>query len=115
MSAPQTIEELLAEMGTPDYPLPPAPPWHVDDIHNCSYGWTDGKTWGVCNCEDPAHPWPPREPGDGPRDCQCFGCHEHEPRWERGKVRGCEYKDHHCDDCHEHQRCTIAECGFWKP
>lgn len=111
----KTINELLEEMGTPNYPLPAAPSWHVDDMHNCSYGWTDGETWGLCNCEDPAHPWPLRVPGDGPRDCSCFGCHDHEPRWERGKLKGCEYKDHHCDMCHEHKLCSISECGFWKP
>ena len=62
--------------------------------------------------EAAAHPWPARVPGDGPRDCACYGCEGHVPRWERGKLMGCEYKDHHCDDCHEHQRCTVPECGF---
>lgn len=107
----KTINDLLEEFGTPDHPMPIAPPWHVDDPHSCTHGWTDGTTWSICDCEDPANPWPPRIQGDGPRDCSCFGCMD-QPRRERGKVPGCEYKDHHCDMCHEHRRCTIAECGF---
>lgn len=108
-----TLEELLAER--PDGPCPDAPAWHVES-RGCYYGWiSGGTTWILCDCEDPAHPWPPRELGDGPRDCECFGCHDHEPRWERGKLKNCEYKDHHCDMCHEHGHCTIAACGFWRP
>ena len=109
-----TIEDLLKEDGEPEGPLPAAPPWHVDS-HACQHGWIRcgvRPEWILCNCEDPASPWPPRDPDDGPRDCSCFGCESHEPRWERGKLRGCEYKAHHCDDCHEHQRCTISACGF---
>lgn len=112
----KTINELLEEYGKPDEPMPEAPPWHVDGIHNCAHGWIIGgepPTWGICDCEDPATPWPPRVIGDGPRDCQCFGCHCHVPRYERGKLAECEYKDHHCDNCHENRRCTIMECGFW--
>jgi len=110
-----TIEDLLKELGEPEGPLPAAPPWHVDS-HACLHGWiSHGATpeWLLCDCEDPAAPWPARVPGDGPRDCACFGCEAQKPRWERGKLKGCEYKDHHCDDCHAHQRCTISACGFW--
>lgn len=106
----KTIDELLAEFGTPDGPPPIAPPWHVES-YACHHGWIIGGTeWGICNCEDPANPWPQRSPGDGPRDCACFGCEGHEPRYERGRIKSCEYKNHHCDDCHENRRCTI--CGF---
>lgn len=108
----KTINELLEESGTPEGPPPVAPPWHIPS-DNCRHGWIiGGDTWGVCDCEDPANPWPPRVPGDGPRDCRCFGCVDHEPRHERGRIADCEYKDHHCDNCHEHRRCTVAECGF---
>lgn len=115
----KTIEDLLKEFGEPDGPMPAPPPWHVDDddSHSCPHGWIiGGVEWGICDCEDPAHPWPPRVPGDGPRDCVCFGCMDHKPRHERGRIRACEYTDHHCDDCHEHERCTIESCGFgaWK-
>ena len=91
-----------------------APPWHIDDPDHCAHGWTDGTQWGVCDCEDPANPWPSRVPGDGPRDCMCFGCHDHQPRHERGRLTRCEYKDHHCEDCHENQHCTAMECRFWR-
>lgn len=110
-----TIDEILKEDGMPADPLPPAPPWHVDDRHNCGYGWIamgEQPHWLACNCENPADLWPARVPGDGPRDCQCFGCEGHEPRWERGKLKECEYKDHHCENCHEHRHCTIPACGF---
>ena len=107
-----TINDLLEEFGTPAYPMPIPPPWHVDDSHNCAHGWTDGTKWGVCDCEDPANPWPSRAPGDGPRDCRCFGCEGRQPRHERGRIAACEYKDHHCDDCHEHRRCTLVGCDF---
>jgi hypothetical protein len=108
--AAQTIEELIAEFNDrPSTECPPAPPWHVDS-HACFHGWIQGGSWILCDCEDPDHPWPARAPGDGPRDCSCFGCMDHQPRWERGKLVACEYKDHHCPDCHEHKRCTI--CGF---
>lgn len=107
--------ELLAADGTPDEPLPPAPPWHVDS-HACLHGWIEcapDPAWLICDCEDPANPWPARVIGDGPRDCACFHCMGHKPRRERGKIALCEYKDHHCEDCHEHRRCSIAACGFW--
>jgi hypothetical protein len=113
----ETIEDLLKEAGEPDGELPPAPPWHVEsESHACLYGWIRygaKPEWILCNCEDPASPWPARVPGDGPRDCACFGCQDHEPRWERGKLAACEHKDHHCQWCHEQRRCSIAECGFW--
>lgn len=115
----KTIEDLLKEFGEPDGPMPAPPPWHVDDddSHSCPHGWIiGGVEWGICDCEDSAHPWPPRVPGDGPRDCVSFGCMDHKPRHERGRISACEYTDHHCDDCHEHERCTIESCGFdaWK-
>jgi hypothetical protein len=114
-----TIEELLEEWGRPEGPCPPAPPWHVESTgaHGCHYGaisYEDPPVWVLCDCEDPAHPWPARVPGDGPRDCGCFGCNDHEPRSERGKIANCEHKDHHCIFCHERSLCTIPECGFWK-
>ena len=113
MATPPTIDDLLKEMGTPDGPPPVAPPWHVDDPHHCAHGWTDGMTWGVCDCgRDPAKPWPQRAPGDGPRDCTCFGCNDYQPRYDRGRIANCEYKDHHCGNCHETQRCTATACGF---
>ena len=111
----QTIEDILKEAGEPDGELPPAPPWHVES-YACLHGWISygvKPEWLLCDCEDPANPWPARVPGDGPRDCACFGCQEHAPRWKRGKLAACEYKDHHCEMCHEHRRCTIAACGFW--
>jgi len=110
-----TIEDLLKELGEPEGPLPAVPLWHVDS-HACFHGWISygaKPEWLLCDCEDPAAPWPARVPGDGPRDCACFGCEAHKPRSERGKLKGCEYKDHHCDNCHEHRRCTISACGFW--
>jgi hypothetical protein len=108
MTETMNIEDIV---GTPDHPKPAPPPWHVDDPYNCAHGWTDGTTWGACDCEDPSNPWPPRAAGDGPRDCRCYGCNG-VPRRDRGTIAACEYKDHHCDDCHEHRRCTIAECAF---
>ena len=80
----ETINDLLAEFGTPDGPPPVAPPWHVES-YACLHGWIvggrsrsrpiiGGVEWGICDCEDPANPWPPRAPGDGPQDCACFGC-----------------------------------------
>lgn len=109
----KTMEELLEELGRPDYPMPEAPPWHVDDVDNCAHGWIiGGDKWGVCDCENPAEPWPLRVQGDGPRDCNCFGCHEHKPRHERGRIAGCEYKDHHCDYCHETGLCSLVECEW---
>lgn len=106
------LDDLLKELGTPDYPAPIAPSWHVDS-YNCSHGWIiGGVEWGLCDCENPADPWPPRGQGDGPRDCQCFYCADHKPRHQRGRLVNCEYKNHHCDDCHEHRLCTIALCGF---
>jgi hypothetical protein len=110
----KTIEELLLEDGVPEGALPPAPPWHVDS-DACQHGWIRMGTkpeWILCDCEDPANPWPARLPGDGPRDCSCFGCQDHEPRWERGKLSSCEHKDHHCPYCHDQRRCTIPACGF---
>lgn len=109
-----TIEDILKEAGMPSEQLPPAPSWHID-ASVCQYGWIEygvEPAWLLCNCEDPANPWPPRSPGDGPRDCRCFACEGHEPRWERGKLKDCEYKDHHCDYCHTKGLCTIAACGF---
>lgn len=109
-----TIDELLAEIGEPDHPCPPAPAWHVD-TDACQHGWiTDiPPRWILCDCEDPANPWPVRDPSDGPIDCSCYGCLDHEPRWERGKLNNCEYKDHHCEWCHNDNLCTTAEC-LWK-
>jgi hypothetical protein len=113
MTTEKPVGGLLEDFGTPDGPPPVAPPWHDADSDVCRHGWIiGGAEWGVCDCEDPSHPWPPRLPGDGPRDCQCFFCEGHKPRHERGKIAQCEHKDHHCADCHEHRRCTIAECGF---
>lgn len=107
-----TIDEILAEFGTPAGPPPSAPSWHVES-HACLHGWIiGGVEWGSCDCEDPANPWPPRVLGDGPRDCMCFACEGHTPRHERGRIAGCEYKQHHCEDCHANKRCTIAECVF---
>src|SRR5437762_1539536 len=107
-----TINDLLEEFGRPDGPMPEAPPWHVDSS-SCQQGAIIGGTeWGICDCEDPSHPWPPRAVDDGPRDCVCCGCNGHKPRHARGRIAACEYKKHHCDDCHENRRCTVVGCGF---
>lgn len=112
----------------PDGPCPPAPPWHVDSPA-CLHGWIgESRTlgmpadetvinkpaWLLCDCEDPANPWPARQPTDGPRDCACAICHGHEPRSERGRLDGCENRDHHCDSCHGRRLCTTTECAFTK-
>lgn len=109
-----TLKNILEGDDPPLGLLPSAPPWHVESLA-CLHGWIRGGTpteWITCDCEDPANPWPARNLGDGPRDCACFHCEGHIPRWERGCLAQCEYKDHHCDDCHAHQRCTITMCGF---
>lgn len=114
-----TIEDFEDLIPTPETPLPPAPAWHVDS-RACPHGWivghaTEGggvaSAWGVCDCEDPAHPWPPRASVDGPRDCGCHACDRHQPRWERGRLARCEHRDHHCAYCHERGACTRLECA----
>lgn len=98
----------------PTDPQPGAPPWHIES-HACDHGWighADKPYWLVCDCEDPANPWPVRESADGPVDCTCAICLGHKPRWMRGKLEGCEYKNHHCPNCHEGRLCTVVECGF---
>jgi hypothetical protein len=99
-------------------PCPLAPAWHVES-DACQHGWeslgvTNGSPMG-CDCEDPAHPWPARVAGDGPRDCDCSCCSGYTPRWERGKLAHCEYKYHHCGSCHERGLCTAIACQDLPP
>lgn len=97
---------------TPKEPLPPPPAHHVaDDYGHCKYGWihlSDPPRWRLCDCEDPAEPWPPRSQTDGPRDCECYLCGG-KPRRDRGRAP-CEHADHHCEECHEHGICTTLAC-----
>lgn len=98
----------------PAGPCPPAPSWHVES-DACRHGWVslrdDGPAWLLCDCENPADPWPARLPTDGPRDCECAICYGR-PRRDRGRIDGCEYRDHHCEGCHERRLCTEETCWF---
>lgn len=108
--AKKTLEELFPK---PEKPCPPAPDYHVPDKDTCSHGWIshdpDGNTYYlVCNCEDPANPWPPRGPTDGPKECNCYYCWG-KPRADRGRDP-CESFNHHCEMCHELGHCTEIAC-----
>lgn len=101
----------------PAEPQPPPPAHHSSasaESFDCAYGAVSGDPprWLPCDCEDPANPWPPRAANDGPIDCQCSVCCGKQPRHMRGRLVGCEYRDHHCEFCHEQKICTVIACGF---
>lgn len=105
----------LVDWPKPAEPCPPAPFHHVPDPEGdyCHYGWissneTGEPIWCLCDCEDPADPWPPHGPTDGPRDCTCYHCMR-KPRRDRGFAM-CEYANHHCDSCHVAGSCTTLAC-----
>ena len=101
-------------INTPPKTPCPDPPAHHVDTDACFHGWQswdkeNGEAiWVLCDCEDPANPWPPRKITDGPIDCNCYFCMG-KPRQNRGRAK-CENENHHCDSCHIKRQCTTIEC-----
>lgn len=96
---------------------PPLPTHHDIEDKYMQCAWGHGTLddddnivlEAACDCEDPANPWP-REPTEGPKDCSCFICYMAMPRSMRGRLDGCESKNHHCESCHERRICSALEC-----